>query len=202
MRPTVRFLTDDLVKQIIDEAVSILCTLGLQIRNKQILAMLADHQAKVDMDNFHVNLTEEIIQKALKTAPHSFKLYDVMGNQTHDFSDYNVHFTPGSSALNFLDGQTQQMRKPLTNDYIDFSKIIGQLDNIASTSTAFIPTDVHEKISDSYRLFLSLLYCEKPVVTGTFTAESINVMKDLLLAVRGSESELEKKPLAIFTCCP
>lgn len=164
--------------------------------------MLADHQAKVDMDNFHVNMTEDIIQKALKTAPPSFKLYDVMGNQTHDFSDYNVHFTPGSSALNILDYQTQQMRKPLTDDYIDFSKIIAQLENIASTSTAFIPTDVHEKISDSYRLFLSLLYCEKPVVTGVFTAESFNVMKDFQLAVRGSESELKKKPLTIFTCCP
>jgi len=109
MRPTVRFLCDDLIKQIIYEAVSILCSLGLQIHNKQILSMLADHQAKVDMDSFHVNLTEDIIQKAIKTAPHSFKLYDVMGNQTHDFSDYNVYFTPGSTALNILDCQTQQM---------------------------------------------------------------------------------------------
>jgi trimethylamine--corrinoid protein Co-methyltransferase len=202
MRPTVRFLTDDLIKQIVDEAIGILCTLGLQIHNKQILSMLADHGAKVDMDNFHVNLTEDIIQKAIKTAPHSFKLYDVMGNQTHDFSDHNVYFTPGSTALNILDCQTQQMRKPLTNDFIDFSKIIAQLENIASTSTAFIPTDVREEISDSYRLFLSLLYCEKPVVTGAFTAESFNVMKDLQLAVRNSESELKKKPLTIFSCCP
>lgn len=202
MRPTVRFLTDDLIKQIIDEAVHILCRLGLQIHNKQILSLLADHQAKVDMDHFHVNLTEEIIQKAIKTAPPSFQLYDVMGNQTHDFSGDNVYFTPGSTALNILDGQTQEMHKPLTNDFIDFSKIMAQLEHIASTSTAFIPTDVHEKISDSYRLFLSLLYCEKPVVTGAFTAESFNVMKDLQLAVRNSESELKKKPLTIFSCCP
>jgi trimethylamine--corrinoid protein Co-methyltransferase len=164
--------------------------------------MLADHGAKVDTDSSHVKFTEEVIEKGLKTAPHSFKLYDVMGNQTHDFSDYNVHFTPGSSALYFLEGQTQQMRKPLTNDYIDFSKIVGQLDNIASISTAFIPADVNENIFDSYRLFLSLLYCEKPVVTGAFNIESFNVMKDFLLAVRGSESALKEKPLSIFTCCP
>ncbi len=202
MRPTVRFLTDDLIKQIIDEAVSLLCDLGMQIHHKQLLSLLGDHQAKVDMDDSHVNFTEDIIQKGLKTAPHSFKLYDVAGNQTHDFSDYNVHFTPGSSALNILDGQTQQMRDPLTDDFIDFSKVVSQLDNIAATSTAFIPADVNEKIFDSYRLFLSLLYCEKPVVTGAFNAESFDVMKDFLLAVRGSESQLKKKPLAIFTCCP
>lgn len=202
VRPTVRFLTEDLIEQIIDEAVSTLSTLGLQIQNRQILSMLADHGAKIDMDGFHVNLTEDIIRKAIKSAPHSFELYDVMGNRTHEFSGYNVHFTTGSSALNILDAKTQQMRKPLTNDLIEFSKIIGQLDNIAATSTALVPTDVHEKISDSYRLFLSLLYCEKPVVTGTFATESFQVMKDLQLAVRGSESVLKEKPLTIFTCCP
>ena len=202
MRPTVRFLTDDLIKQIIDEAISILCNIGLPIHNNQLLSMLSGHGAKVDMDSSHVKFTEDIIQKGLKTVPNSFKLYDVMGNQTHDFSDHNVHFTPGSSALYFLEGQTQQMRKPLTNDYIDFSKIVGQLDNIASISTAFIPADVNENIFDSYRLFLILLYCEKPVVTGAFNIESFNVMKDFLLAVRGSESALKEKPLSIFTCCP
>ena len=202
MRPIITFLTDDLIQQIIDEAVNLLCNLGLQIHHKQILSMLADHHAKVDMDNFHVKLTEDIIQKVIKTTPHSFKLYDVMGNQTHEFSGYNVHFTPGSSALDFLDGHTQQMRKPLTSDFIDFSKIVAQLDNIAATSTAFIPTDVHNKISDSYRLFLSLMYCEKPVVTGAFNIESFNVMKDFQIAVRGSERQLKQKPLTIFSCCP
>jgi trimethylamine--corrinoid protein Co-methyltransferase len=197
-----KFLTEDLIKKIIDESVNILCTLGLQIHNKQILSMLADHQAKVDMDKCHVNLTEEIIQKAIKTAPPSFKLYDVMRNQTHDFSDHNVYFTPGSTAINILDHKSGQMRKPLTPDFIDFAKIISQLDNIASTSTAFIPTDVCEKISDSYRLFISLLYCEKPIVTGAFTIESFAVMKDFQLAVRESEKALKEKPLTIFSCCP
>ena len=51
------------------------------------LRLLADHGAQVDMDNHHAKFTEAIIQKGLKTAPSSFKLYDVMGNQTHDLSD-------------------------------------------------------------------------------------------------------------------
>ena len=61
---------------------------------------------------------------------------------------------------------------------------------------------IDEKISDSYRLFLSLLYCEKPVVTGAFTIESFEVMKNLLVAIRGSEDGLTQKPLSIFSCCP
>jgi len=61
---------------------------------------------------------------------------------------------------------------------------------------------VPERISDSYRLFLSLLFGVKPVVTGAFTIEAFNIMKDLQLAVRGSQEELTAKPLAVFSCCP
>jgi len=202
MRPTIKFLTDDLTKQIISEATQILCELGIEIHNKEVLSMLSDHGAKVDMGNFHVILSEEIIENALKTTPGAFKLYDVHGNETHDFSGYNVYFTPGSAALNVLDYHTKQLRKPSTEDYINHAKVVSQLKYIASQSTALIAADVHEKISDSYRLFLSLLYCEKPVVTGAFTIESFDIMKDLQLAVRETEQALKEKPLTVFSCCP
>ncbi|KPK89613.1 hypothetical protein AMJ80_09555 [bacterium SM23_31] len=202
MRPVVKFLDKNLIEQIISEAAGTLCTLGVELHNKEVLSILSDHGAKVDMDKFHVNFTEEIIEKALKTAPGSFKLYDVNGNETHDFSGNNVYFTPGSAALHILDYRTKQIRKPSTTDYINFTKVVSRLEYIASQSTALIPADVHEKISDSYRLFLSLLYCEKPVVTGTFTIESFAVMKDFQLAVRGTEKALKEKPLTVFSCCP
>ena len=202
MRPTIKFLDDHLIKRITSEAIHLLCTLGVEIHNKEVLSMLSDHDAKVDMERFHVIFKDDMIEKAIKTVPKSFKLYDVNGNETHDFSGYNVYFTPGSAALHILDYSAKQIRKPSTRDYIDYVKVVSQLEYIASQSTALIPADVHEKISDSYRLFLSLLYGEKPVVTGTFTIESFTIMKDLQLAVRGTEEALKEKPLTIFSCCP
>jgi len=202
MRPIVRFLSDELKEKIISEARKVLCSLGMEIHNKSILSMLQDYGAKVEMDKYHVFFTDEIIDRALTTVPHSFKLYDVLGNETHDFSGYNVYFTPGSAALNILDYETNQIRKPTTLDYIRYAKVISRLDNIASQSTAFIPADVHEKISDSYRLYLSLLFCEKPVVTGAFTIEAFGIMKELQLAVCGTKEKLAEKPLTIFSCCP
>ena len=200
MRPKVKFLTDELIKKIINEAIEILCKLGVEINNQNVLSLLSDNGAKIEKDR--VYFTENIIQKALKTAPNSFKLYDVNGNETNDFSGDKVHFTPGSAALHILDHQTKEIRNPSTQDYIDYLKVVNQLKYIASQSTALIPNDVHEKISDSYRLFLSLLYCEKPVVTGTFTIESFELMKDFQLAVRGNETNLKNKPLTVFSCCP
>jgi trimethylamine--corrinoid protein Co-methyltransferase len=202
MRPTIRFLTDELLLKIVSEAIDILCTLGIEIHNKTVLAMLSECGCAVDMEKSRAVLTKDIIDKALKTAPASFYLYDIAGKQTHDFSGDNVYFTPGSTALHILDSQERKMRKAVTTDYINFVKVTEQLDNIASTSTALISTDVPEEISDSYRLYLSLLYGSKPVVTGAFTIESFEIMKDFQLAVRGTSEALKEKPLTIFSCCP
>ena len=202
MRPVIRFLDDELVEKIVCEAVDILSDIGVTIHNENVLSMLSENGASVDKDTCHVCLTRDIIEKALKTSPSSFRLYDVMGNQTHDFSGYNVYYTPGSTALNVLDYETDKMREPNTQDYINYVKVVSQLGHIASTSTALIAGDVCEEISDSYRLFLSFLYCEKPVVTGAFTINSFNIMKDFQVAIRGSEEALKEKPLTIFSCCP
>lgn len=202
MRPLLRFLEDDLIERILSEAREILCKLGMEIHNETALSLLSDHGAEVDPGSWHARFTEELIDSALKSAPGSFKLYDSRGDETHDFAGNNVYFTPGSAAINILDHETGTMRKPLTSDYIRYAKVMCRMENIASQSTAFIPADVPDETADSYRLFLSLLYCEKPVVTGAFTVDSFNLMKDLQLAVRGSEEELKAKPLTVFSVCP
>jgi trimethylamine--corrinoid protein Co-methyltransferase len=202
MRPKLRLLEDKLIEKIVAEGRELLCTLGTDIHNKEILSMLGDAGAEVDMGKWHARFTEDLFDRALETVPRSFKLYDVLGGETHDFSGDNVYFTPGSAGIHILDGETGEIRKPNTTDYIRYAKLMSGLPHIASQSTAFIAADVHAKVSDSYRLYLSLLYCEKPVVTGAFTIEAFEIMKDLQLAVRGSEKALAAKPLTIFSVCP
>ena len=202
MRPVTAFLSDELVGQIVSEARHLLCTLGVEIHNPGVLSMLSDHGAEVTAKSHRAYLPEAVIDRALKDAPSSFQLYDVVGRQTHDFAGHNVHFTPGSAAIRILDHSSNQARTPTTDDYIRYVKLVSRLEHLASQSTAIIPGDVHPNISDSYRLFLSLLYGEKPVVTGAFTIDAFNVMKDLQLAIRGSEASLKAKPLTIFSCCP
>lgn len=202
MKPKISFLEESLIEEIISEAYSILCEIGIEIHNEEILKMLADHGADIRFDNMRATFTEEIINKALTSAPSAFKLYDVFGQEAVDLSDGPVNFTPGSAAINLLDDDTGEIRKPNTSDYIRFSRLMNHMKNIASTSTAFIPADVEANISDSYRLYLSLKHCFKPVVTGAFTIEAFEIMKDLQVAVRGSAEKLASKPLTVFSCCP
>ena len=63
MRPTIKFLSDQLIRQIISEATDILCTLGVEIHNKAVLYMLSEFGCTVDMEKSHAVLTNEIIDK-------------------------------------------------------------------------------------------------------------------------------------------
>ncbi|MCK4371773.1 MAG: trimethylamine methyltransferase family protein, partial [candidate division Zixibacteria bacterium] len=202
MRPTVRFLSDQLIEQIIAEARELLCKLGVEIHNEAVLALLGDHSARIDNATKRAYFTPDIIDRSLQTAPGSFRLYDSLGNESVDLSDMNVNFTPGSSAINILDHESQHSRRPTGEDYVKYTKLMASLEHIASQSTAMVPADVHEMISDSYRLYLSLMFCEKPVITGAFTVHAFEIMKELQLAVRGSENALADRPLTIFSCCP
>lgn len=202
MRPVVRFLDNNLIEQIIAEARDVLGRIGVTIHNPRIVSILADHGATVSDNGEQVLFPASVIDKALQSVPESFKLYDVFGKEAVDLSGDNVNYTPGSAALNILNQATGEMSRPTTSDYIKYVMVVDQLSHITSQSTAMIPSDVPEMISDSYRLYLSLMYSKKPVITGAFTIEAFGIMKDLQIAVRGSEEELAAKPLTIFSCCP
>ena len=54
MRPSIKFLNEHLIKQIISEAREILNKIGVEIPNDEVLTMLADHGAVVDTIKKHV----------------------------------------------------------------------------------------------------------------------------------------------------
>ncbi len=200
MRPKMRLLTDVLTEQIVAEAREVLATLGIDLQDLQARSLLADHGALVD--GSRVKIPDVLVDQALRTAPDRFGLFDIHGVESHTLGNGEVHFTPASAATHILGLEGGEYRKPGTEDYVQYAGLLGRLPHFKSQSTAFIPADVDETISDSYRLFLSLLHCPKPVVTGAFSIIGFKVMLDLLLAVRGTASALSEKPLALFTCCP
>jgi trimethylamine--corrinoid protein Co-methyltransferase len=201
MRPTLRFLDDALIDRILDEARDLLAHVGVEVHNEEAVSLLVSQGASVDGSG-RVVIPAMVVDRALRTAPDAVRLFDVRGNPTHELAGDNVYFTPGSAAIHVLDGETGRIRPPSTDDYVRHVKVVSGLRHIAAQSTALIPADVPEGISDSYRLYLSLLLGEKPVVTGAFTVEGFGVMRDLLLAVRGTGEALRERPLALFSCCP
>ncbi|MFW9929431.1 MAG: trimethylamine methyltransferase family protein [Candidatus Thorarchaeota archaeon] len=200
LRPKVQLLDENHKKEVIEEAKDILYKLGVFIENKQAAALLSDQGVKNENQRYYI--PHDLVEKCLKTVPNEITFYDREGNYAFTLKDDRIHFDPGSAAIFILDENTGKIREPLLEDFIRFTQIVDQCNNIEAQSTAIVYSDVPKQAQDWHRLFTALRYSHKPVVTGTFRKESFKIMKDLLLVCRNSEEDLKNKPLAIFDACP
>jgi len=202
MRPKLNLLSYELVKQIIEEGFALLMNPGIQVHNDEALSLLADAGAEVDMESKIAKIPEKLARQALESRPSEFYLYNLDGEQVVHYGGDSVQFDPGSGGITILDSETQKQRQAITEDYVKFIKLVEMLPQVDAQSTAFITSDVPEGISDLYRLYLALNYMRKPIVTGAFEKETWWTMKDMLVAVVGSEKDLAEKPIAVFDACP
>ena len=193
-------LSKSLLEQIVSEAFDVLEKTGVLVENDDALELL--QQAGCKADGPTVYFKQSVVEAALKSAPGVIQIFDRYGNLAMDLQGDNIHFDPGSAALTILDPETGEEHDPMTRDLIRFSRLTDALPNLAAQSTGLISADVPKAMQDRYRLFIALQNSTKPVVTGTFAVESFEIMKNMLVAVRGSEAALREKPLAIFDCCP
>jgi trimethylamine--corrinoid protein Co-methyltransferase len=202
IRPKLQLLTQETVQRIIAEAYELLQDPGVRIHSDQALDLLAGAGASVDKASRVARIPSLLAQQAVESAPSSFWLHNSAGEPAVHYGDDDVHFDPGSAAIKIIDHDTSQARPPVTADLVRYIKLAEMLPQMDAVSTALVCADVPKSMADLYRLYLVLRFSRKPVVTGAFAIETWPIMKDLLVAVAGSEEALAAKPLAVFDVCP
>jgi len=200
LRPKFELLNRELVERILQEALDLLMLPGVKVGTAEARDLLAAAGARVEHDTAHI--PQALVQRALQSTPHEFFLYDRRGRPVIHYGGDHVHFDPGSSCLNVLDPETWQARPAESADLIKLVQVVEILPQYAAQSTAMVCNDVPAQIGDWYRLLLVLLFSDKPVVTGAFSATTLGTMLALLAADSGGVDSLRKTPRAVFDVCP
>ncbi len=198
--PKLKLLSDSNIMDIHASSLEVLEKAGVIVKNKPALKLLMD--AGCNIESNLVKIPSSLVDEQLKKVKSEFTLYSRDGEKDYMVGGDNVIYNPGSAAIFFIDRESGEMRRAKANDFRDLVRLTDALENIYAQSTAMVPADVPEKISDLYRLYLILKNSTKPIITGAFTIEGLTYMKNLLEAVVGGEEELREKPRAIFDCCP
>ncbi|MFB0561544.1 MAG: trimethylamine methyltransferase family protein [Candidatus Lokiarchaeia archaeon] len=198
-RPTLSLLEDGSIREIYGAALRILEGTGVEIDNDEVLELLHQNEVTVDFDKKRAKFPKDLVKKSVKCAPSEVKLYSRDGKHDLLLKDNNVHFDPGSAAINILDDGI--IRKPVSDDLEKFVCIADYLEYIHAQSTALVITDVPVGFVDRYRLYIVLKNSTKPVITGAFTTDGVHEMKKLLEIVL-DKGDVAKKPMAIFDACP
>jgi len=201
MNPFLRLISQETVYRILAEAYQLLAETGVRVADAEAYRLLENAGAKVQ--DRTALIPGRIIDHALDTVGRDFCLHTRQGDPlVHYSSKDEVHFDPGSCAVNILDPENGQHRPALTSDLVRIVQVTEQLPQFAAQSTAVVCHDAPSQIGDIYRLFIVLTHSNKPVVTGAFSTANIQAMIDLLAADSGSLNLLREKPRAIFDVCP
>ncbi len=192
--PKLELLTGSDVKDIHASSLEVLEKAGVIVKNRPAIKLLGDAGCTVDSNL--VKIPGSLVDEMLKKVRPEFKLHSRDGEKTYIIGGDNVIYNPGSAAIFFIDRESGDMRRAKANDFRDLVRLTDAMENIHAQSTAMVPGDVPEKISDLYRLYLILKNSTKPIITGAFTIEGLPYMKNLLEAVVGGEDELRERPRA------
>jgi trimethylamine--corrinoid protein Co-methyltransferase len=202
IRPKLEFLSPEAVDRALDEAYELLWDPGVRVHYDEALQLLADAGATVDMESRVAQIPRSLAEKAVETAPSSFHLYNFDGEPVVHYGDDDVHYDPGSAAIEIADYGANESRVPVTADCENYVRVAEMLPQIDAVATSIVCGDVPQNMADWYRLYLLLLYARKPIVTGTFAIETFAIMHEMLVTVAGSAEALAEKPRAIFDVCP
>lgn len=200
--PIFKLLPETLIDQIIEQALTLLNKTGVFFEDTEMLEYFGNLGLRSDKNSRKLFFTRDQVETALKTAPSSIKVSDRSGKDTLHLEENNVHYDPGSAAIKIYDIKKHIIRTPTSPDYIRFIKITHGLEHMDAQSTSFVPGDVPDTFADRYRLYLSLLYSTKPVITGIFAEDALPIMIEMLKVIRDGSDSLKDKPLAIFDACP
>ncbi|MCJ7700759.1 MAG: trimethylamine methyltransferase family protein [Anaerolineales bacterium] len=202
MQPQIKLLSAELIPQIIDEAFQLMMKPGIKVQLKEARNLLAEAGARVDEDRKVVYISERLVRESIDTVPKEFFLHNRTGEPTVHYGGDHVHFDPGSSGINILDGDTLQHKPATTPDLVKIIKIAESLSQYDAQSTSLVCSEIPKEIGDLYRLYLVLLHSNKPIVTGAFSSKTTGIMVDMLSIFAGGSKALAEKPLAVFDVCP
>jgi len=200
IQPKLELLTYDLIARILDEAFQLMQKPGIKVQSAQGRDLLI--KAGADAEGDVVNIPEKIVRKALDTVPAEFHLYDRRGNSKVHYGCDSVHFDPGSSGVHILDPETLEHKPSYSKDLVRLVKVVEMLPQYDAQSTAIVCNEVPKAIGDLYRLYIVLLFSQKPIVTGSFSLQTLGTMIDMLAVFAGNRHALAEKPQAVFDVCP
>ena len=144
-----------------------------------------------------VRIPEHMVTKALASAPKKLTLYDRKGGPVIRAWGYNSYFGGGSDCLNVLDHRTGERRRAVLQDVIDAVTLMDALPHLDFIMSAFLPSDVSERVYPQYQMEVMLTKSNKPIVFVTPDFETCVACVEMAEIAAGGEEAFRARPFAV-----
>ncbi len=168
---------------------------GIDVHNESARELLV--RAGATSNGIRVRIPEHMVTRALASAPKRMTLYDRNGKVAMRAWGYNTYFGGGSDCLNILDHRTGQRRPAILQDVVDASTLLDALPEIDFVMSAFLPSDVDDRVYPQYQMEAMLNNTTKPIVYVTPDFYTCMACVEMLEIVAGGEVAFRERPFAV-----
>ena len=171
----------------------ILSEIGVVVEDEVARRMLLGRADCREAADGYVQISQDLVERALETVPNKVLLYDREGNQVVDTSSSVPSFCVGHNCVNVLDYESGEHRSGTLRDIVHTAKVTEQLSYVDVVASLGYPTDV--PVSKEAELSVTALidHTKKPVAfTGHDEVEADAIWSCLAGAVGGWENLADK----------
>ena len=177
-------------------SLEILERVGVEVHDDKARELLVKGGAKAD--GIRVYIPEYMVDKAMAVTPKRITLCNRLGNVAIRAWGYNTYFGGGSDCLNVLDHRTGQRRRAVLKDVEEAATLMDALPEIDFVMSAFLPSDVDQRIYDRYQMEVMLNHTTKPIVFVSPDFEGCVAAVEMCEVVAGGAEAFRQRPFA--TC--
>lgn len=191
-------LTEKQCEIIIDNALTILEEVGMDIEEPSSRELLAKHGCTVTGEN--VKASRKLVIDAIKSAPSHIQMYDRLGNHKLDIGGTNVYYGSGPTNPFVNDFNTGKRRNATVQDTANAAKVMDALPNIDFVMNLADPSDCPVEINDVYTMREMLINTTKPLMILARNRTSMSEQFEMVTSVSGGWDKFREKPFVSSLC--
>lgn len=194
------FLTPDQVQLVHQTVLRVLAEVGVRVDWLPALEIFADNGCKVDFKQRLVFIPQDVLERAIKSAPSQFQLHARNPQQSITVTLDDVYTVAGSSALNVLDLDGDH-RPATLQDLRDFTRLIDALELADIMHAMVIPQDIPQPGFDRILFATILENSSKHYYSQGEGEQSVHDQVQMASVIQGSVAAVRQAPIFSLVTC-
>jgi trimethylamine--corrinoid protein Co-methyltransferase len=195
--PRYQIWTDEQIEQAHLASLSILEKTGIVINEPAALKLREDAGACVKGNL--VKIPAVLVDSAIQSAPRRIVLYAKDGSSQLLLENGQVNYGMGADLPFTLDSYTRKIRSSVMKDAENAARVARRLDNIDWIASLSLASDVTIELADLYQMLALRKYNNKPNMTHSAGAQTMQGMIDMAAVLAGGYKALREKPtMAVY----
>jgi len=188
-------------EQIVRAAHDVLERIGARFHDPEAVEILRNAGCIVSDDTL-VRIPGGLIDQSLGAAPANFTLFTRTGEPAIHVEPGVAHFGPGPTCPNFIDPDTGERRPFVKRDAGLTARVCDALPEIDYVMSLGSVMDVPQHLADIHEFDAMVRETTKPIMSWSFSRESLAHIHKLCIAVKGSAEVVAREPFMIFYAEP